>query len=137
MGNNASLEAEGGPTLTTITGVAAPGDGTTRLDEAEATPAQEALNQAAVRQLDPGQHDAVVSGADDDASRRAARDGRAQYERYERNERYEEQDGGEDERESARGEARPARAGQRRGGFIDDADDGYAPAAGAKRQERQ
>lgn len=89
MGNNASLEAEGGPTLTTITGVAAPGDGTTRLDEAEATPAQEALNQAAVRQLDPGQHDAVVSGADDDASRRAARDGRAQYERYERNERNE------------------------------------------------
>ena len=69
------------PELTTITGVGVPGDGTTRLDEAEASPAQEALDQARVQQLTPDSHDELVSNAADNDERRAARDGRAQYER--------------------------------------------------------
>ena len=63
------------PELTTITGVGVPGDGTTRLDEAEASPAQEALDQARVQQLTPDSHDELVSNAADNDERRAARDG--------------------------------------------------------------
>ena len=60
---------------------ACPATAPTRLDEAEASPAQEALDQARVQQLTPDSHDELVSNAADNDERRAARDGRAQYER--------------------------------------------------------
>ena len=60
---------------------ACPGMGPRGLDEAEASPAQEAFDQARVQQLTPDSHDELVSNAADNDERRAARDGRAQYER--------------------------------------------------------